>query len=183
MKKESYSPEVKFCVRYLLNHGINSTNLVKVQLQLGSDDADFNLVPVPSSQKDFFTELAEKLRELWPPGDKDGKYAWRDSVSNLSRRLKVLWDDRLKDKEFTLDECLTAARKYLAQHEDDVKYMQTLKYFILKQKQIVDSKTGRIKYINESKFADILEGNSEIAAMDDWSNILNVVNVDDGELI
>lgn len=182
MKKESYSPEVKFCVRYLLNHGINSTNLVKVQLQLSSDDADFNLVPVPGSQKDFFIELAEKLRELWPPGDKDGKYAWRDSVPNLSRRLKALWDERFKDKQFTIDECLIAARKYLAQFEDNVKYMQTLKYFIMKQKSLVE-KDGRIRYINESKFADILEGNSELAAMDDWNDILNGSTVDEGELI
>ena len=182
MKKESYSPEVKFCVKYLLNHGINSTNLVKVQLQLSSDDADFNLVLVPSSQKDFFTELAEKLRELWPPGEKDGKYAWRDSVSNLSRRLKILWNERFKDKEFTIDECLSAARKYLAQFEDNVKYMQTLKYFIMKQKSLVE-KDGRIRYISESKFADILEGNSELASMADWTEIFADNSIDEGKLI
>ena len=182
MKKESYSPEVKFCVKYLLNQGINSTNFVKVQLQLSNNDADFNLVPVPGSQNDFFIELAEKLRELWPPGEKDGKYAWRDSVSNLSRRLKALWDERFKDKQFTIDDCLIAARKYLAQFEDNVKYMQTLKYFIMKQKSFVE-KDGRIRYINESKFADILEGNSELAAMDDWSDILNGSTADEGEVI
>lgn len=181
-KKESYSPEVKFCVRYLLNQGITAFNFGRVQLQLSSDDADFSLVPMPSSKKDFFTELAEKLRELWPPGEKDGKYAWRDSVPNLSRRLKVLWDERFKGKEFTIDECLVAARKYLAQFEDNVKYMQTLKYFILKQKSIVE-KDGRLRYISESKFADILEGNSELAAMDEWNDILNGSSIDEGELI
>ena len=178
--KESYSPEEKFCVRYLLEHGINSTNFTKVVLTLKNTDVKYELVK-STTKTSFFDELAGKLRELWPPGEKDGKWPWRDSVSNLSRRLETLWRDRgLKDK--TIDECLSAARKYLAQFEDNVKYMQTLKYFIMKQKSLVE-KDGRIKYINESKFADILEGNSELAAMDDWNDILNGSTVDEGELI
>lgn len=183
MKKENYSQEVKFCVRYLLNHGINSTNLVKVQLQLSNDDTDFNLVPVSVSDKDFFDELATKLREMWPPGEKDGKYAWRDSVSNLSRRLKYLWGDRFRDKKFTIDECLVAARKYLAQFEDNVKYMQTLKYFIMKQKSLVED-NGRIRYVNESKFADILEGLSDQEKIDnEWKQALEEPTYYEGEII
>ena len=179
-KKGNYSPEVKFCVKYLLNQGINSTNFVKVQLQLSSDDADFNLVPVPSSQKDFFTELAEKMRELWPAGEKDGKYPWRDSVGNLSRRLQALWKDR-GFGEKTVEECLTVARRYLAQFEDNAKYMQTLKYFILKQDSIVDKNTGRIKYINKSVFADMLESNS---VLEEWGDVFESSNtIEQGELI
>ena len=129
--KESYSPEEKFCVRYLLEHGINSTNFTKVVLTLKNTDVKYELVK-STTNVSFFDELAGKLRELWPPGEKDGKWPWRDSVSNLSRRLETLWRDRgLKDK--TIDECLSAARKYLAQFEDNVKYMQTLKYFIMKK--------------------------------------------------
>ena len=178
-----FSPQVKFCVKYLLENGVNSLVFHKIVKELNAFDQKYELVPINKEvKKPFFDELAEKLRELWPPGDKDGKYAWRDSVPNLSKRLKSLWDDRLKGKEFTIDECLVAARKYLAQFEDNVKYMQTLKYFIMKQKSIVE-KDGRIKYITESKFADILEGNSELAAMDEWNDILNGSNIDEGELI
>lgn len=179
-KKENYSPEVKFCVRYLLNQGITAFNFGRVQLQLCSDDADFNLVPVPSSQKDFFTELAEKMRELWPAGEKDGKYPWRDSVGNLSRRLQALWKDR-GFGEKTVEECLTVARRYLAQFEDNAKYMQTLKYFILKQDSIVDKNTGRIKYINKSVFADMLESN---AVFEEWGDVFESSNtIEQGELI
>lgn len=174
------TPDVRFCVKYLLDHGVNALNFDDVASTISVSDQSYTLVPVGA--KSFFDELAEKLRELWPPGDKDGKYAWRDSVSNLSKRLKTLWDDRLNGKQYTIDECLVAARKYLAQFEDNVKYMQTLKYFIMKQKSIVE-KDGRIRYITESKFADILEGNSELAAMDEWNDILNGSNVDEGELI
>lgn len=176
------TPDVRFCVKYLLDHGINALNFDDAVSTISVSDPAYELVQVKVEVKSFFDELAEKLRELWPPGDKDGKYAWRDSVPNLSKRLKALWDDRLKGKEYTIDECLVAARKYLAQFEDNVKYMQTLKYFIMKQKSIVES-NGRIKYINESKFADILEGNSELAVMDEWNDILNGSNIDEGELI
>ena len=119
------------------------------------------------------------MRELWPTGEKDGKWPWRDSVSNLSRRLQALWKDRnFGDK--TVDECLIVARKYLAQFEDNARYMQTLKYFILKQDKIVD-KTGRIKYINKSVFADMLESNSTI---EEWGDIFESSNTyEQGELI
>lgn len=180
MKKESYSPEVKFCVRYLLNQGINAFNFNKVKLQLNSDDADFDLVRVSISQKDFFTELAERMRVLWPAGEKDGKWPWRDSVGNLSRRLETLWKDR-DFKEKTIEECLMVARKYLAQFEDNAKYMQTLKYFILKQDKLVDKKTGRIRYINKSVFADMLESNS---VMEEWGDAFESSNMfEQGELI
>lgn len=178
-KSIKYPPEVKFCVRYLLNHGINVTNLIQVQQSLSSDDADFKLVPVSQDEKDFFTELAEKMRELWPPGEKDGKYPWRDSVSNLSRRLKLLWDERgIKDK--SIDDCLVVARKYLAQFENNAKYMQTLKYFIMKQDQMVKS-NGRITYTNKSTFADMLESNS---MMEEWGDVFESSNtVDQGLFI
>ena len=90
---ERYSPEVKFCVRYLLDHGINSANFTKVALTLKNTDIKYDFVK-SGADVSFFEELAGRLRELWPPGEKDGKWPWRDSVSNLSRRLETLWRDR-----------------------------------------------------------------------------------------
>lgn len=160
-----YSQEVKFCVKYLLDHGVDSLAFPKVIGELSSEDKKFDLVPVDDkNKKAFFEELATKLRELWPVGEKDGKWPWRDSVGNLSKRIELLWHQRgFNDK--TIDECLVAARKYLAQYENDVRYMQTLKYFIMKQKSLVED-NGRIRYVNESKFADILEGLSDQEKMD-----------------
>lgn len=177
--KDTYTPEEKFCVRYLLDHGINATNFTKVVLTLKNTDVRYDLVK-SSTDVSFFEELAGKLRELWPAGEKDGKYPWRDSVGNLSRRLEALWKDRgFKDK--TIDECLMVARRYLAQFEDNAKYMQTLKYFILKQDSLVDKNTGRIKYINKSVFADMLESNS---VMEEWGDAFESSNTfEQGELI
>lgn len=167
-----------------MEHGITSSSFDEVAASLSNKDAEFKLVKVP--RKSFFEELAEKLRELWPPGEKDNKYPWRDSVPNLTKRLSLLWEQRFpdsKDNEHTLDQCLTVARRYLAQFEDNTKYMQTLKYFIMKQKSVV-GKDGRISYINESKFADMLEGKSEQdAVQNDWDFLINQATIGEGELI
>lgn len=135
--------------------------------------------------KDFLTELATKLRLLWPPGEKDGKYPWRESVSATTERLDFLWKERgLKDK-YTLDQCLIAARRYLAQFQDNAKYMQTLKYFICKQTKIV-GKNGKITYITKSVFADMLENSSSFDTTEEWAEIFesnSTMPIQQGELI
>ena len=176
------SPEIKFCARYLRDHGISALDYSKIILALSPNDPTYTLVK--QSGSNFFEELAEKLRELWPPGEKDGKYPWRDSVSNLSRRLRALWAERfptVKDGTYTIDECLTVARKYLAQFEDNAKYMMTLKYFIMKQDKIVN-KNGHAIIINKSVFADMLESKSVVD--DEWNSIFESTSTSEqGELI
>lgn len=107
-------------------------------------------------EKNFFETLAVALRKLWPEGEKDGKFPWRDSVPNLTKRLKLLWDIRSL-KEYTLDECLTVARMYVSQYEHNTKYMKTLKYFILRQNEKLMGAEGKVYYTNNSTFADMLE--------------------------
>lgn len=160
----TFTPEIKYCVKYLLDHGVDSANFADVVLQLNTSDETFELVK-SNKKKNFFVELAEKLRELWPPGEKLGKYPWRDSVPNLAKRLEMLWAERFPDKAYTIEECLIAARRYLAQFENDVTYMQVLKYFILKQEPIAKP-NGHLTYVNKSKFADMLESNTEFDKME-----------------
>ena len=178
------TPEIKFCVGYLIGQGVSPKDYSVISKALSPKDPDFRLVKVAESS--FFDRLAEKLRELWPPGDKDGKYPWRDSVGNLSRRLKLLWKERFpdfKENENSLEQCLTVARRYLAKYENDTKYMQTLKYFILKQEQIAKG-NGHFVIINRSRFADMLEGKEdEDAIMNEWDFLVNEASVGEGELV
>ena len=177
------TPEVKFCIRYLLEHGIDSSNFGKIAKVVNVFDPRFELVRKKSVGKPFFDELAKKLREMWPPGDKDGKWAWRDSVPNLSERLKVLWDARMDGKDYTLEECLSVARRYLSRFEQDTKYMQILKYFIWKQKDLLRG-DGTVKHIMESKFADMLEGKAdEDAVQNEWENLMSSSSFGEGELV
>lgn len=174
--------ETLFCVKYLLEHGVDSSNFDETAKLLEAFNiSDYKIVK--ESGHTYFTSLAMGLRNLWPAGEKDGKYPWRDSVKNLANRLKLLWQQR-QLKDYTIDECLTVARRYLAQYEKDTKYMMLLKYFIMKQKSIVDPKDGRLTYIQESMLADMLEGKSDIDALEnEWDRILETTSVGEGELV
>ena len=153
LTRKKYSDEALFCAKYLQERGFLAPKNVMEMKELIKDfDGEFKFIKV---EKSFYAKLAQELRELWPTGEKDGKYPWRDSVENLTRRLETLWAARNLGK-FSIDTCLTVARRYLAQYRDNVKYMQTLKYFILKQGRL-EQGNGKIKYIQQSLFADMLQ--------------------------
>lgn len=106
---------------------------------------------------DFFTKVATGLHCLWPSGEKDGKYAWKESVPNLVKRLKFIWNEQNLGNSYTVEDCLRAGRRYLAQFQNDTKYMQILKYFIFKQTKLVSKIDGKITYSYKSTLADFLE--------------------------
>lgn len=188
MKKSKKEPEtvvtgeVLHCIRYLRQHGIDSSNFdEKAKLLKLYDLPDYKIVKV--GKDEFFKELAAGLRSLWPAGEKDGKWPWRESVKNLTERLKFLWKDRQLG-EYSLEECLSVARRYLAQYENNTKYMMLLKYFVLKQKADIVSTDGSIHYSQESRFADMLEGKSDIDALEnEWDRILEGTTAVEGDLI
>lgn len=139
--------------------------------------ADYNKMP-----SNYFEQIADGLRKLWPSGEKDGKYPWKDSIPNLVKRLEFIWKERnLKDK-YTLDDCLIAGRRYLSQFEQNAKYMQILKYFIFKQNKLIHP-NGKVTYTYKSTLADMLESNpvdttAQLEALFESSNTF-----DQGELI
>ena len=142
-----YTREVLFCARYLSGNGITADNFNDVLQHLNKLSGEYTIVKMEN--RDFYYELASRLREMWPPGEKDGKYPWRDSVDNLRRRLQELWKIRFPNRTLTIEQCLAVARKYLSQFQGSTKYMQILKYFIKKE--------------GTSKFADMLDSESELA--------------------
>lgn len=146
--------KVKSCVRFLVENGVDADEFTRLSGTLSPQDTHYELIEV---KDDFFTTVAKGLRDLWPKGEKAGGYPWRDSVANLVQRLKLIWDYHgWSSDKYTVDECLSAGRRYLAQFEKDAKYMQTLKYFIFKQKQIL-GRDGKYKNTYESKLCDFLE--------------------------
>ena len=177
-----YTDEMLFCIKHLYLNGFFPATDKKIEEILTKYSIpDYRFVKM--NDEDFFEKLALSLRELWPAGEKDGKYPWRDSVENLKKRLYTLWTNRDLSK-YTYDDCMTAARKYLSQFENNVKYMCTLKYFIFKQDKLVEN-SGRVRYVYNSKFADILEGLSEMEKQqqDVWSEVEQVENIQQGVLI
>lgn len=155
--------QINFCVRYLRQNGVDAGLFATLNASLPDSGPSFRFVP--DNDDSFFMELAEKMRELWPQGEKEvrekngsvKKYPWRGSVHELAKRLKFIWGE-LELKDYTVDECLTAARRYLSQFENSsVKYMRTLPYFIFRQEKNL-KKTGFYSVSYKSPLAEYLTG-------------------------
>ena len=165
-----YPDEVVFCVKYLIEKGYcTSKTISDIEAQAKNFNKSYSFVR--RMPENFFTELAESLRKLWPAGEKEGKWPWRDSVANLTIRLETLWTVRgLGD--YSLEDCLMVARRYLARYQDDKRYMKTLKYFILRQNEEIVDANGKIHHNNQSQFADMLEGKDDVdAATSEWEEL------------
>lgn len=181
MAKKKYSDEAIFCAKYLNDRGfLAEDKLEEITALIDDLDVDFQFIKVDLN---FYVRLAKALRELWPTGEKDGKYPWRESVANLSRRLETLWAAR-NLPEIPIDTCVMVARRYLAQYENNTKYMQTLKYFVLKQGKIVGS-DGGVRYIQQSQFADMLESTTdEDKNQAEWESMFEQSNtIDQGGVL
>jgi len=109
-----------------------------------------------------FIDLANKMREIFPAGRKpDTTYYWRDSTQLIARKLSTLVTKF--DISFTEEEALNATRRYVNSFNGDYRFMQLLKYFILK----TDKNTGEIK----SEFMSLLQNPEEQSTLnDEWLN-------------
>lgn len=171
----------EFLLLYLCSREINLTSLAESLINKGlanRDLKDSSSVVVSDNAKDFiasilissakvvldkhsdFSELANKMRELFPAGRKAGTtYYWRDSIPVIARKLETLVTKF--DVEFTEEEALNATRRYIESFNGDYRYMQLLKYFILK----TDRSTGEIK----SEFLSLIQNpEDEEVLNDNW---------------
>lgn len=115
-----------------------------------------------------FTELASELRELYPPGRKEGTtYLWRGTTMEVAKKLKTL----VAKYGYTLnhDEVIKATKEYISSFNGDYRYMQLLKYFILKSTRDAD---GNIEI--KSELMSLIENSGQIDEQkNDWvSNMI-----------
>ena len=114
------------------------------------------------SKADRFELLAAQLRELYPKGKKEGtSYMWRDSNSLITKRLRSLvakYGDC-----FTDEQAIEATRKYVESFNGSYKYMQLLKYFIIKKTTI----DGEIE--ESSQLLSYIENEGQIDSNNDWT--------------
>lgn len=108
-------------------------------------------------KEEDYLRVAKKMQEIFPKGRKEGTtYAWRDCTAVIAKKLKTLVVKF--DFKFTEEEALEATRKYVESFNGNYKFMQLLKYFILKN----DATTGDIK----SEFMSLIE-NADIELNND----------------
>lgn len=103
-------------------------------------------------KEEDYLRVAQKMRELFPQGRKEGTtYMWRDSNAVIAKKLKTLVVKY--NFKFTEEEALEATKKYIESFNGNYRFMQLLKYFILKS----DPNTGDIK----SDFMSLIENKED----------------------
>lgn len=110
--------------------------------------------------------LAGKLKEIFPKGKKDGtSNYWSEGKALIVKRLKAFF--KKYGEEYTDDQILTAAKKYVEGFNGSYQFMRTLKYFIYKDVVV----NGEINY--SSELLNYIENanNTEVLT-DDWNTDL-----------
>ena len=117
------------------------------------------------SEEDRYDNLAKKLQELFPKGKKPGtNYMWRDSYSIIARKLRTVV--KKFGIGFTDEEAILATKKYVNSFKGDYRYMQLLKYFILKKDtNTLEENSQFLSYLENLNDADIDADNPS----NDWT--------------
>ena len=141
------------------NGRIVVSDKVKDLVSTISIDSDKNVIDKDSE----FTELATELREIYPAGRKDGTtYMWRGNTAEVAKKLKTL----VVKYGFTInkEDVIKATKEYVSSFNGNYKYMQLLKYFILKSVRDAD---GNVDV--KSELMSIIENSGQLDAQkEDW---------------
>lgn len=130
--------DVHECIASLVAKGWAGADLfddTKVVLSDNTKENVFNVLvdsdKLVEDKQDDFETIANKLREIFPKGNKAGtNYNWRGSTAEIARKLKNLVVKY--GCKFTEEEAIEATKAYVASFNGDYKYMKLLKYFLLK---------------------------------------------------
>ena len=132
---------------------------VKDLISTISIDSDKNVIDKDSE----FTELATELREIYPAGRKDGTtYMWRGTTAEVAKKLKTL----VVKYGFVINKesVIKATKEYVNSFNGNYRYMQLLKYFILKSVKDAD---GNVDI--KSELMSIIENIGQLDAQkEDW---------------
>lgn len=116
--------------------------------------------------------LAKKMRECFPVGKMPGTpYYYRCNNREVILKLKKFF---LQYGNYTDESIIDATKRYIASFNGNYKYLPLIKYFISKNKTVMDE--DGTNHINEvSPLADFLENKEDIVNENsDWlSNIRN----------
>ena len=142
--------------------GWRLTNVGKDMLNNIIVDSDKHQEP-----QDKLTELATKLKTIFPKGKKDGtNYYWSDGVPLIIRRLKLFF--KKYGNDFTNEQIIQATEKYVEGFNGSYQYMRLLKYFIFKEKV---GANGEIE--GDSELISYIENADNEDLRNEWTSTLN----------
>lgn len=110
--------------------------------------------------------LAVKLKEIFPKGKKPGtSQYWTEGVALIVKRLRIFF--KKYGEDYTDEQVLSAAEKYVKSFNGDYSYMRTLKYFIWAEKP---NKAGEVE--STSDLLTFMENAGEESIGNDWKDML-----------
>ena len=153
-----------FANKDLFSNGkIVVSDKIKDLISTISIDSNKNIIDKDSE----YIELATELRELYPTGRKGGTtYMWRGTTAEVAKKLKTL----VVKYGYTLDreKVIKATKDYISSFNGNYRYMQLLKYFILKSVKDAD---GNIEV--KSELMSLIENGGQIDTQkDDWMSTM-----------
>lgn len=103
--------------------------------------------------------LCEKLKEVFPKGKKETgakAFYWTEGIKLIEKRLKIFF--RKYGDQYTDEEILDAAKRYVESFGGNYTYMSLLKYFIFKEKVgnggDVESASDLLNYLENKDYED-----------------------------
>ncbi len=164
------SININKCMESILAKGLADKNLfengeivvsdnIKELISTITIDSDKNVI----DKDDEFLELANELRELYPPGRKEGTtYMWRGTTAEIAKKLKTLV---VKYKySFTKEQVIKATKDYINSFNGNYRKMRLLKYFILKSERDADDNINVI-----SELMSLIENEGQVDSQrEDW---------------
>ncbi len=79
-----------------------------------------------------YSELASRLKSVFPKGKKDGtNNYWADGIATIVRRLQLF--NHKYPNNYTDDDIVSAAERYVRSFNGQYRTMRTLKYFMFKE--------------------------------------------------
>lgn len=120
-----------------------------------------------TQSEERLTDLASKLKAIFPKGKKEGtNYYWADGVALIIRRLKLFF--KKYGDTYTDEQIIKATEKYVQGFNGIYTYMRLLKYFIFKEKVgaagEIEGDSELISYIENAGQEEILKN--------DWTSTL-----------
>ena len=168
------SVNIKSCMESLIQKGLaykdmfyeNSivvSNNIKDTVSSIIIESDKNII----DKDQQFTDLANKLRELYPAGRKEGTtYMWRGTTAEIAKKLKTLVVKY--GYSFTEEQVIKATKEYINSFNGNYKRMRLLKYFILKSEKDADDNINVI-----SELMSFIENEGQLdSERNDWMSTM-----------
>ena len=158
-------PDFKKCFKNMIARGIVDSGGSTVTSEWRK-----TIEELMDSKEERLRDLAQKMKECFPKGKKPGTvFYFRCNEKEIVMKLKKFFEN---NGEYSDEQIIKATKKFVASYHGDYKLMPLIKYFISKNKTVMDE-DGENHIVEVSELASTLEN------MEDDEDIPEIENSED----